>query len=129
MYTVQIQDSDIVFGPDARGRSQGDWPVFTFTAEQAEALASALRRAAAAVRWTRAAAFAVGEIAAGTPLYHLAPAGRDDALTAPALCGHTPQTRLDHRRAWTSIRPLNAVDPDDPRLCRACLAQWEAEHT
>jgi len=123
MYTVQADTNtgSVVFGPPTRSRASGDWPVFTLSPRQADALAHQLRQAAAALRWAKAPAFAVGANESGC--YHLAaPKNRSQALESATVCGQAPETK------WVSIRPLEKLDLDDPLLCPVCAARWLEEH-
>lgn len=129
MYTVQadIRAHTVVFGPAHSHRIAGDWPIFNLSARQAEQLASQLRHAAAALRWADAKAFAVGT--GETERYHLtAPQDHGQALEALTLCDQAPEPIPDGRNTWTSIRPLEHVDANDPQLCPACAAKWKEMH-
>ncbi|MFN8467311.1 MAG: hypothetical protein U0X20_17265 [Caldilineaceae bacterium] len=120
MYTVQADTNtgSVVFGPPMRSRSSGDWPVFTLSPRQADNLAHQLRQAANALRWAKAPAFAVGQGEQIT--YHLAaPQDRSQALSTAALCDKAPEGK------WSSIRPLEKIDVDDPLLCPVCAARWQ----
>lgn len=130
MYTVQTDTAarTVVFGPKSNSRCRGDFPSFTFTAQQAELLAGMLRRAATALRWASAEAFAVG--CGETNGYHLShPNDHALALGAAALCGQPPAAKPDGHETWTSIRPLDTIDLDDPLLCPVCAATWQHLHT